>query len=140
MLIKTISKIKTKRSFHFIIIISFLFLFLQGCKTNIDNRVSFNNFSTTDIIINFRGQEIRVNVGQKTDITEINKGTYTYSTSFNLPVGATSSTTNGDVNGTVIINSDTKVLVIYTSSIVGGVFTLSATLSTSESQGTPTSP
>ncbi|PJA99757.1 MAG: hypothetical protein CO128_02560 [Ignavibacteriales bacterium CG_4_9_14_3_um_filter_30_11] len=140
MLIKTISKIKTKRSFHFIIIISFLFLFLQGCKTNIDNRVSFNNFSTTDLIINFRGQEIRVNVGQKTDITEINKGTYTYSTSFNLPVGATSSTTNGDVNGTVIINSDTKVLVIYTSSIVGGVFTLSATLSTSESQGTPTSP
>jgi len=140
MLIKTISKIKTKRSFHFIIIISFLFLFLQGCKTNIDNRVSFNNFSTTDLIINFRGQEIRVNVGQKTYITEINKGTYTYSTSFNLPVGATSSTTNGDVNGTVIINSDTKVLVIYTSSIVGGVFTLSATLSTSESQGTPTSP
>jgi len=140
MLIKTISKRKTKKLFPFIFIISLLFLSFQGCKTNVDNRVSFNNSSSTDLIINFRGEEIKVSVGQKTDITQIQKGTYTYSTSFNLPIGATSSSTNGDVTGTVVINSDTKILVIYTSNLVGGIFTLSATLSTSESQGTPTSP
>lgn len=138
MLIKTIYKMKKQVPFIFVFLL--FVLSVQGCKTKLDNRVTFTNNSTTTLSINFRGEEIKVNVGAKTDITEIPKGSYSYSTSFSLPIGATSSSTSGDVTGTITINADTKVLVIYTSTINNGIFTLSATLSTSESQTTPTSP
>ncbi|PIW68943.1 MAG: hypothetical protein COW08_09875 [Ignavibacteriales bacterium CG12_big_fil_rev_8_21_14_0_65_30_8] len=140
MLIKTISKIKKNKYLYLILIFYILVISSQGCKTKVDNRVTFNNLSTTDLIINFRGEAITVSVGQKADITEIQQGTYSYATSFNLPIGATSSTTFGDVTGSVLIKADTKVNVIYTSTIKDGIFTLSATLTTSEDQSTPTSP
>jgi len=126
--------------------ILFLFLFyliiisFQGCKTTVDNRISFNNLSDTDLIVNFRGQDIKIAVGQKVDVREIPKGTYTYATSFSMPVGANTSSTFGDVSGSVSIKAETKVLVLYTSTLLNGVFTLSATLSSSDDQSIPTSP
>jgi len=125
-------------------IFSCLFLIIvfsfYGCKTTIDNRVSFKNSSETNLIINFRGQEIKVDIGQKADVNEIPKGTYSYDTNFSIPPNATTKSTFGDVSGTVIINAETKILVIYTSTTINGVFTLSATLSSSDDQGNPTSP
>ena len=92
------------------------------------------------MIVNFRAKDIKIKVGQKVAINEIPKGTYTYATSFSNPVGATSISSLGDVTGTVVLKAGTKILVIYTSTFINGVFTLSATLSSSDDQSTPTSP
>jgi len=129
-----------KKSFIYIFLFSLTILSLQGCKTTVNNKITFNNLSTTDLIINFRGQNINVAVGQKVEIKEIPKGTYTYATSFSKPAGATSKSTVGDVNGSATIKAGTKILIIYTSSLDNGVFTLSATLSSSDDQSNPTSP
>ncbi len=129
-----------KKTFTFLFLISLILLSANGCKTTVDNRMSFNNLSSTDLIVNFRGQDIKVATGQRVDIKEIPKGTYNYATTFTIPAGATSSTTFGDVSGTVTIKAGTKILVIYTSTLLKGVFTLSATLSSSDDQSNPTSP
>lgn len=129
-----------KKNYLFLFLFSLIILSFQGCKTTVDNRLSFNNLSTTDLIINFRGQVIKAAIGQRVDIRGISKGTYTYATDFSIPVGATSKAINGDVSGTVKIKAGTKILIIYTSTLLNGIFTLSATLSSSDDQSNPTSP
>ena len=129
-----------KKHYLFLFIFSLTALSFQGCKSTVDNRISFNNLSSTDLTVNFRGQEIIIIAGQKTEINEIPKGTYTYATSFSLPVGATTSSIFGDVSGSINIKAATKILIIYTSTLLNGVFTLSATLSSSDDQSNPTSP
>ncbi len=129
-----------KKYYLFLFLFSLIILSFQGCKKTVDNRIAFNNLSGTDLIINFRGQDIKVAVGQKVEINEIPKGTYTYATSFSIPVGATTASTFGDVSGSVNIKAETKILIIYTSTLLNGVFTLSATLSSSDNQSNPTSP
>jgi len=91
-------------------------------------------------MVNFRGQVIKVAIGQRVDIKGISKGTYTYATNFSIPVGATSKSISGDVSGSVKLKAGTKILIIYTSTLLNGVFTLSATLSSSDDQSNPTSP
>ena len=129
-----------KKHYLFLFLFSLTTLFFQGCKTTVDNRISFNNLSGSDLIINFRGQDIKVDVGQKVDINEIPKGTYTYATSFSIPVGATTASTFGEVSGSVNIKAKTKILIIYTSTLLNGIFTLTATFSSSDDQSNPTSP
>ncbi len=129
-----------KKIYLFLFLFSFITLSFQGCKTTVDNRLSFNNLSATDIMVNFRGQVIKVAIGQRVDIKGISKGTYTYATNFSIPVGATSKSISGDVSGSVKLKAGTKILIIYTSTLLNGVFTLSATLSSSDDQSNPTSP
>jgi len=118
----------------------FLLLSLNGCNTKVDNSFTFNNLSDADLIVNFRGSDIKVNIGQKVVVSEIPKGTYNYATSFVIPAGATSSSSSGDVSGTVVIKAGTKILIIYTSSLVNGIFNLTATLTSSDTQSSPTGP
>ena len=129
-----------KKHYFFLFLFSLTTLFFQWCKTTVDNRISFNNLSGSDLIINFRGQDIKVDIGKKVDINEIPKGTYTYATIFSIPVGATPSSTFGEVSGSVNIKAKTKILIIHTSTLLNGIFTLTATFSSSDDQTNPTSP
>lgn len=129
-----------KKFYSSLILLTLISLSFIGCKSTVDNSFTFNNSSGTDLIVNFRAKDIKIKVGQKVAINEIPKGTYTYATSFSNPVGATSISSLGDVTGTVVLKAGTKILVIYTSTFINGVFTLSATLSSSDDQSTPTSP
>lgn len=111
-----------------------------GCNNSVNNSITFKNIADGDIIVNFRGQDISVAAGGTGVVKEIPKGTYKYATTYSIPAGATSSTTTGDVSGQVVINAGTKILILYSSTIINGVYTLTATLSNSDSQTSPTVP
>ena len=105
-----------------------------GCSTSVNNSITFKNLAAGDIIVNFRGQDISVAAGGTGVIKEIPQGTYKYETTYSIPAGATSSATTGDVAGQVVINAGTKILILYSSTLINGVYTLSATTSNSDTQ------
>ena len=117
--------------------------FLSGCSDKIDNKITFKNFASNKVFVNFRASLISVEAGESLDITEIPKGKYTYETTFEVPTGTTSSKTDGDVSGEVNLAAGTKILIVYSSTFVDGVYTISASVSSSDdltSSGTPVSP
>ena len=117
--------------------------FLSGCSDKIDNKITFKNFASNKVFVNFRASLISVEAGESLDITEIPKGKYTYETTFEVPTGTTSSKTDGDVSGEVNLAAGTKILIVYSSTFADGVYTLSASVSSSDDQtssGTPVSP
>ena len=120
-----------------IILTAVLFLFalvFTSCTNDLHNEFKFNNYSFGKVFINFRGALYPVNAGATFSITDIPKGTYTYATTYELPLGATASTTVGDVSGSVVFAASTNILVVYSSTYNDSTYTLYATISNSDDQ------
>lgn len=116
-------------------------LFFAGCKTSVNNSFTITNNADASVIVTFRANAISVPAGQNTVIQEIPQGTYSYSTAYSKPASATTSTSTGDVTGQIVIKAGTRILLLFTSSTdASGNYLLSATLSSSDDETTPTSP
>ena len=125
-----------------LLLISSAFLFtlmLVGCSAKLQNSITFNNMSASDLYINFRGSTISVPSGKVVSIKEIPHGTFTYATTYSIPPEMTG-TANGDVSGSVTINASTRIQVIFSSAVVGTSYTLYATISNSDDQSNLTGP
>lgn len=107
-------------------------LLMSGCSSSVKNSISFNNASDSELYINFRGGVVDVAPGKTSVISEIPKGSYDYATTFSAPSGATTSNSAGDVDGTVDIKAGTRVMILYTSILKNGTYTLSATKTSSD--------
>ncbi len=129
-----------KQFFLFLLIFASIIVIFNGCSSSIDNNINFKNKADGDIFVNFRGEEITIPAGQTVTVKEIPKGTYSYSTTFEIPAGATSSSSTGDVTGSIDIKAGTKVLVIYSSTLISGQYTLYATLSNSDDENADQNP
>ena len=117
------------------------FIFLQlSCSGDLENSIKFRNLAQESIRINFRGEEIRVTPGNTAEVKNIPKGTYTYNTTYTVPASTLSASTQGAVSGDVTISVGTKVLIIYSSTFIDKVYTLYATISSSDDNSTTTSP
>ena len=127
-----------------VMILAVLLTFLSGCADSVVNKITFKNFALSKVYVNFRASVITIEAGSSIEVTDIPKGTYSYDTNYDVPIGTVTSTTDGAVTGEVNLDAGTKILVIYSSSFddVNGVYTLSATISSSDatSSGDPTSP
>ncbi|MBZ0199889.1 MAG: hypothetical protein K8H86_08475 [Ignavibacteriaceae bacterium] len=121
---------------HLFIICSSLFLIFisTGCSSSVDNSIKFKNFASGDIYINFRGELISVASGKTVEIKDVTKGTYNYSTTYEVPANTQSSSVQGDVSGNIIIKAGTKILIVYSSTFVDGTYTIYATISSSDDQ------
>ncbi len=108
--------------------------FLNGCSNSVNNALTFKNSAAGNLYINFRGSIITVVAGKTVQVKDIPQGTYDYKTTYELPAGTTSSTVVGDVDGTVNLDAGTKILVYYTSSISGNVYSLNASKTDNEDQ------
>jgi hypothetical protein len=111
-------------------IITFLAIsmsFLSGCSETVVTKITFQNFASSKVFINFRASLIQVNSGESVEITDIPKGIYTYETTYELPFGATGSSAEGDVSGQIELSAGTRVLIVYSSSFINGVYIISAT-------------
>ena len=120
-----------------IIITTALFLFalvFASCDSNIHNKFTFKNYSAGTVQINFRGNLYPVNAGATFSITDIPKGTYTYSTTYQIPPGTLTSSAEGDVSGSVIFAASTTILVVYSSTFTDGTYVIYATISNSDDQ------
>ncbi|GAB4287876.1 MAG: hypothetical protein Kow0098_05000 [Ignavibacteriaceae bacterium] len=126
---------------------SLIFIILAGfysCSTSVETEISFQNLASNKVYVNFRAELIPVESGQIVKITDLPKGSYEYDTIYEIPAGVTSAVAEGDVSGLININAGTSVLVVYTSVLIEGTYTLSATLTTSDDLSTddtnPTTP
>jgi len=106
--------------------------FLSGCSNSVDNSLTFKNGASNKIYINFRGSLIPVEANKTMELTDLDRGTYSYETTFDVPAGTTTAKSEGAVSGQVSLEAGTKILVVYSSIFSDGSYTLSATISTSD--------
>ncbi len=116
----------------------FPIIFSIGCSSQLESKVVFKNIAAGALRINFKGEEVNVPAGKTVTVQAIRNGVYTYSTTYDIPSGATSSSASGAVSGDVTITAGTKVLIIYSSTYINGVYTLFATVSSSDDQSVGT--
>jgi hypothetical protein len=116
-------------------IIAFLAIsmsFLSGCSETVGTKITFQNFASNKVFINFRASLITVDAGKTVDITDTPKGNYAYATTYQVPPGTTSSSAEGDVSGVIELTAGTRVLIVYGSTFVDGVYIINATKTTSD--------
>jgi hypothetical protein len=111
-----------------------LSFFFNSCSTSVDNSITFKNLASNTVYVNFRAELITIAAGKTVIVKEIPKGKYTYSTTYQIPAGTTESRAEGAVSGELDIRAGTKVLIVYSSSFINGVYVLSATISYSDDQ------
>jgi hypothetical protein len=108
-------------------------LFLSSCEGSLNNEFTFRNESAGKLFINFRANIVEVPVGQIVTIKDVPRGTYAFSTTYELPGNAVSSTVQGDASGQVNFNTGTRVLILFSSTLSEDfAYTLFATLTTTE--------
>lgn len=117
-------------------------LFLSRCEGDLNNNFTFRNLSAGKLLINFRAKVVEVPVGKTVSINDVPKGTFAFSTIYEVPAGTVSSTVQGDVSGNVVFKQSTKVLVLYTSTFSDSAYTLYASLTSNDDLSTdnPTEP
>ena len=116
-------------------IITFLVIsmsFLSGCSETVGTKITFQNFASNKVFINFRASLITVDAGKSVDITDTPKGSYAYATTYQIPPGTISSSAEGDVSGEIELSAGTRVLVVYGSTFVDGVYKINATKTSSD--------
>lgn len=118
-----------------LLLLSFVYL---NCSNTVNNSITFQNLSSGDVYINFRGQMITARAGTVSSVKQIPNGTYSYATTFSAPAGVSSITTQGNVTGTLQIKVATKILFVYSSTNSNGTYTVSVTMSNSDNQGSTT--
>ena len=104
-----------------------------SCSTSVNNGITFKNFASEDIHVNFRATLTTVKAGEEVTLSNLSRGLFEYNTTYDLPAGVTSSEAEGDVAGELDIKAGTLILIIYTSvTTVEGVYKLSATKTSSD--------
>jgi hypothetical protein len=109
-----------------------LSLSLLSCSDDPINTITIQNMASGDVILNFKASEVDVPNGATVKLTNIEQGEYEYETIYEIPASATSSQASGEMAGTFIMNAGTKYLVIYTSVFKDGVYSISASVTSSD--------
>lgn len=102
-----------------------MFTFL-GCETDQGTSVTLKNMAAGAIYLNFLGEETTVAAGKTVVLSDLPKGRFTYSTTYAIPAGATSSSAVGDLDGEIIVQAGTKILILYSSTFSEETYTIYA--------------
>ena len=118
---------------HIFISISLIILLLTlvSCSDDPINSITFQNNAAGDVIVSFRGESIAVPSGQVIQLTEVDKGEFEYETIYSIPAGATSAAAEGEMSGTFELIAGAKILVVYTSVLAEGTYTIYASVTSS---------
>jgi hypothetical protein len=113
---------------------------LVGCSN--DNKITVTNYSQGMIHFSFRAQQYDVQVDSSRQITDIPNGTYVYTATFGVPSRAKSFSVDGTAaSGNLLFQKmNTQILVIYGGLISDSVYTVNATMTSSNSSGAATVP
>jgi hypothetical protein len=103
-----------------------------SCSSDSGTSVTLKNMAAGSIYLNFRGEVTTVAAGRTVILSEIPKGTYAYVTTYAVPAGATSSTAVGELQGEIIINAGTQVLILYSSLFSENKYTIYATITSND--------
>jgi len=108
------------------------FPLFTSCSSSVENSLKIQNLASNDIYLNFRASLIQVKSGEVVELKELPKGSYDYETIYEIPSGATGSSTEGEASGEFLIRAGTKILVVYTSTFIDNNYVLFASVTSSE--------
>lgn len=108
---------------------------LMSCEPFIENQVKVQNDSASNVSFILAGKTYDILPGESYVVSDLNKGTFQYTTIYTIPSGITSSNTDGDVAGEMVFHAGTEFLLVYTSVTEGESYTLFGTLSSSDKAG-----
>jgi hypothetical protein len=118
-----------------------LLIALWGCSN--DNALTIQNKSDGTIYVNFRASIDSVYSHDTRKFTDIPNGSYNYNTTFQIPSNATSWAASGAAaSGQMTFNNKgTQILLLYSSTLLAGVYTIYVNESSSDpvSTSSPTS-
>lgn len=114
------------------LLFAILFISISSCSDGPINKITIQNLAAGDVYLNFRGSQIEVLSQSTVVLQDIDKGQYEYETVFSIPFGATDFDSDGEMSGTFTLSAGTKILVIYTSVIKEGTYTIYASVTTSD--------
>lgn len=110
-------------------------LLFAGCSN--DNKISLYNYSNGEIYFNFLARIDSIDPGQSIPIMNIPNGTYSYATTAEIPpsLHVTSLAWDGGAaSGNLTFTSqNTQILLIYSSTYIDSVYTIGATMSSTNS-------
>lgn len=110
-----------------VIVLSFV-----GCEPFIENKITINNNSDSDIELVVASKSYSIPSGTSKVLSDFDKGTFAYQTIYSIPVGITAASAEGDVSGDLTLLAGTELLLVYTSFYDGETYTLYGTLSSSD--------
>ena len=116
----------------FYLLLAILSISLLSCSEDPINKITFQNLAAGDVYVNFKGSQIEVPSQTSVVLEDIDKGEYEYETVFSIPYGTTSFSSEGDISGTFIFRAGTKILVMYTSVLTDGAYTIYASVTVSD--------
>lgn len=105
---------------------------LTSCEPFIQNKITIRNLAAGDVKLNLRGNLYDISAGGTLVLNDFKKGTFEYTTTYTLPAGATDFATDGDVSGQFILNAGTEVVLLYSSTLIDGKYTIYGALTTSD--------
>jgi hypothetical protein len=110
-------------------------LSLVGCAN--DNQIAIVNNAQGAIMFNFRATETDIPSGASLTIKDIPNGTYEYATTYGIPASATSWSVSGAAGAGSLTFSkkETHHLLIYSSTLAAGAYTLYVNGTSSEPTG-----
>jgi hypothetical protein len=114
------------------LLLAIMSISLLSCSEGPINKITFQNLAAGDVYVNFKGSQIEVPSQTSVVLEDIDKGEYEYETVFSIPYGTTSFSSEGDISGTFIFRAGTKILVMYTSVLTDGVYTIYASVTVSD--------
>ncbi|MDP2362952.1 MAG: hypothetical protein Q8M94_04180, partial [Ignavibacteria bacterium] len=85
-----------------------------------------------DVTLNLRGQSYDIASGENLILNDYKKGTFMYSTVYDVPLGVKSSTAVGAVSGNMILLAGTEISLIYSSIMDSTKYTLYGVLTSSD--------
>ena len=103
-----------------------------SCSTSVNNSLTLKNLASGDIHVNFRAELTTVRSGETIVLENLPQGLYEYNTTYEIPPGVQTSQADEDVSGQVTFKAGTKILIVYSSAVIEGVYILSATKTTSD--------
>jgi hypothetical protein len=109
-----------------------VFLLFTSCSSTVENSLKIQNLASNDVYLNFRANLIQVKSGEIVELKELPKGTYDYETIYEIPSGATGSSTEGEAAGEFVIRAGTKILVVYTSTFIDNNYILFTSVTSSD--------
>jgi hypothetical protein len=116
-----------------ILILVFVSLLLfTNCSSTVENSLKLQNLASNDVFLNFRASLIQVRSGETVELKELPRGTFDYETIYEIPSGATSSTSEGEAAGELVIDAGTKILIVYTSTFIENNYTLFTSVTSSD--------
>lgn len=115
----------------FTVVVIYIISF-TGCEPFIENKITVQNNAAADVQFIIAGKTYDVSANSNLILPDFKKGSFAYSTAYEIPFGVTSASASGAVSGQMNLLAGTEILLKYTSVVDSAKYTIYGVLSSSD--------